>query len=87
MPPDDPNIAIAVLYERLGHVILKLDDLGVRMDRQSRHGDDVIGDLDTRISALEDSVNHARWFLAGVAAGGGALGGAVATMLAQAIGG
>lgn len=82
----DPAVSIAVLFERLGHVIAKIDDLGARMDAQTAHRDRKIDELEGRIDHLEQSVDRARWFIAGVAAGGGALGGTVATLVAQAIG-
>lgn len=82
----DPAVSIAVLFERLGHVIAKIDDLGTRMDAQTAHRDRKIDELEGRIDHLEQSVDRARWFIAGVAAGGGALGGTVATLVAQAIG-
>jgi len=87
MTDKDPQISIAVLFERLGHVMSKLDDLAVKMDRQTVSRDAKIDELEVRIDNLEDSMNRARWFLAGVAAGGGALGGTVATLVAQAVGG
>lgn len=86
MTEKDPAISIAVLFERLGHVMSKLDDLAVKMDKQTISRDAKIDELETRIDHLEDSMNRARWFLAGVAAGGGALGGTVATLVAQAVG-
>lgn len=84
--PNDPAIAVHVLYERLGHVIEKVDALSVKIDRQSAHRDHVMIEVESRIEAIEQQVNRARWFLAGVAAGGGLLGGSVAGMIAKMLG-
>lgn len=82
----DPAIAIAVLYERLGHVIEKVDALSGKIDLQSAHRDHILSDMESRVEKIEDQVNRARWFLAGVAAGGGLLGGTVAGMIAKMLG-
>lgn len=85
--PHDPNVAVAVLYERLGHVIEKVDALSAKIDRQSAHRDHIMTELEVRIEQIEMRVNRTAWFLAGVAAGGGLLGGTVAGLLAKAVGG
>ena len=85
--PHDPAIAVAVLYERLGHVIEKVDALSLKIDRQSAHRDTIMTELETRIEKIEEQVNRTKWFLAGVAAGGGLLGGSVAGMVAKLLGG
>ncbi len=85
--PHDPAIAVAVLYERLGHVIEKVDALSAKIDRQSAHRDSIMTELEHRIEKIEEQVNRTKWFLAGVAAGGGLLGGSVAGMVAKMLGG
>lgn len=86
-PATDPAIAIAVLYERLGHVIEKVDALAVKIDAQSAHRDKMIHDLEDRVEVIEKQITGARAFLAGVAALGGILGGGVAAGVAQMLGG
>lgn len=80
--PNDPNVAVAILYERLGHVIEKVDALSLKIDRQSAHRDSIMTELEHRVEKIEEQVNRTKWFLAGVAAGGGLLGGTVAGMVA-----
>ena len=85
--PHDPAVAIAVLYERLGHVMEKVDALSEKIDRQSKHRDEMIGELEERIDRVESQFSRIKWFLAGLAAGGGALGGSVAAGLVRLFGG
>jgi len=85
--PTDPIVAVAVLYERMGHVIEKVDALSAKIDRQSAHRDSIMSELEIRIEKIEEQVNRTKWFLAGVAAGGGLLGGSVAGMIAKMVGG
>ncbi len=85
--PNDPTVAVAVLYERLGHVIEKVDALSVKIDRQSAHRDNVMEDMDERITKIEHQMSKARGFVFGLAAGGGALGGGIAAALAKLVGG
>lgn len=86
-PPTDPTVAIAVLYERIGHVIEKVDALSAKIDAQSAHRDQMLTDLQERVETIEKQMTGARGFLAGVAALGGVLGGGVAAGLAQMMGG
>ena len=86
-PPSDPTVAIAVLYERIGHVIEKVDALSAKIDAQSAHRDLMIQDLEERVQIIERQITGARGFLAGIAALGGLLGGGVAAGLAQLLGG
>lgn len=86
-PPTDPTVAIAVLYERIGHVIEKVDALSAKIDAQSAHRDQMLTDLEERVETIEKQMTGARGFLAGVAALGGVLGGGVAAGLAQMMGG
>lgn len=85
--PHDPTVAVAVLYERLGHVIEKVDALSGKIDRNSVHRDHMMLEVEDRIEKIEEQVNKTKWFLAGVAAGGGLLGGSVAGMVAKMLGG
>ena len=84
--PGDPTVAVAVLYERLGHVIEKVDALSMKIDRQSAHRDSLIEDMDERITNIESQMSKAKGFVFGLAAGGGALGGGIAAVLAKAFG-
>lgn len=84
--PSDPTVAIAVLYERLGHVIEKMDLLSSKIDMQSAHRDHVMTEMEHRVESIEREVNRTKWFLAGVATGGGLLGGSVAGMLTKMLG-
>ena len=86
-PSPDPAIAIAVLYERMGHVIEKVDALAAKIDAQSAHRDKMIHELEDRVETIEKQITGARAFLAGVAALGGILGGGVAAGVAQMLGG
>lgn len=85
--PHDPTVAVAVLYERLGHVIEKVDALSTKIDMQSAHRDHIMTAMEHRVEQIEEQVNRTKWFLAGVAAGGGLLGGSLAGVLAKAVGG
>lgn len=85
--PHDPTVAVAVLYERLGHVIEKVDALSAKIDRHSAHRDNIMEEMESRIEKIEEQVNRTKWFLAGVAAGGGLLGGSLAGVIAKALGG
>lgn len=85
-PGADPMVAIAVLYERVEHVIAKIDDLSMKLDKQNAHRDEQFAELEDRVQAVERSVDRARWFLAGVAAAGGAIGGTIASFISQALG-
>lgn len=85
-PANDPQIAVAVLFERLGHVMEKVDNLSAKLDAQDKKRTEALDELETRVEAIEEQVNSAKWFLAGVACAGGALGGTVAAGLARMIG-
>jgi len=85
--PTQPEVAIAVLYERLGHVIDRIDKLDQKLDAQNSARAAALAELEDRVESLERDIDRARWFIAGVAAGGGALGGSVAAFLVRVIGG
>jgi hypothetical protein len=74
-------VDIAVLYERLGNLSAQIEALGVKIDRQSAHRDEAIAELEERVERIEDQVTRARGFLAGLAMGGGLLGGLTSTLL------
>lgn len=86
-PPEDPKVAVAVLYERLGHVIARLDDMNAKLDRRFSHAEQQTAELERRVEEIEAQVNRARGFVFGLAAAGGAVGGMFANMISQAIGG
>lgn len=79
----DPIIAVAILFERLDHVIAKIDDLSMKLDRHNVHRDQQFAELDRRVEDVERSIDRARWFLFGIAAAGGALGGSLASFLTK----
>ena len=81
----DPSTAvdIAVLFERLGVLGAQIEALSDKIDGQSAHRDKAISDLETRVAHIETTVTRARGFVAGIAAGGGVLGGVVSTMMAH----
>lgn len=85
--PNDPTVAVAVLYERLGHVMEKVDALSAKIDKQSAHRDSVMEDMDDRITKIEQQMLKARGFVFGLAAAGGALGGGLAAAFTKAFGG
>lgn len=84
--PTSPEVAIAVLFERLGHVIAAVEQLSQKLDAQDRKRTEALDELESRVEHIEKQVTSVRWFLAGVAAGGGALGGGIAAMVANALG-
>lgn len=84
--PADLNVSVAILYERLGHVMTRLDDLSVKLDRQETARGAAMGELERRVAEVESTLLRARWFMAGIAAAGGALGGGMASLVAQALG-
>lgn len=86
MGSTDQSVAIAVLYERLGHVIDKVDALSVKLDAQDSKRTAALDELEMRVERIERQVSGARWFLAGVAAAGGAVGGSIAAGIAKMIG-
>lgn len=85
--PENPEVAIAVLFERLGHVISRLDDMNAKLDRRFSHAEAQTAELEKRVEAVEAQVMKARAFVFGLAAGGGALGGIIANALGKALGG
>ena len=85
-PTSDPSIAIAVLFERLGHVIEKVDALSAKLDTQDSKRTEALQELEDRVEHIEKQVSGARFFLAGIAAAGGAIGGSIAAGIAKMIG-
>lgn len=82
----DQAVAIAILFERLGYVLEKVDALSAKLDQQEAKRTEALNELETRVEHIERQVSATRWFLAGVAAAGGALGGSIAAGLAQMLG-
>jgi len=85
--PTSPEVAVAVLFERLGHVIAAVEALDWKLDAQDRKRTAALDELEARVEKIEQQTSNVKWFLAGIAASGGALGGGVAAMVAQAMGG
>jgi hypothetical protein len=83
---NDPVIAIAVLFERMGHVIEKVDALSAKLDAQDEKRTEALQELEDRVEHIEKQVSSVRWFLAGIAAAGGAIGGSIAAGIAKMIG-
>lgn len=81
-----PEVAVAVLFERLGHVMEKVDNLSQKLDEQDARRLEHYKDLESRVAQIETQVSGVRWFLAGVAIAGGAIGGSVAAGVAKALG-
>lgn len=84
--PTDPAVAIAILFERLGHVIEKVDALTAKIDQLETKRATSMLELEERVEHIETQMTGIKWFLAGVAAAGGAVGGSVAAGLARMIG-
>jgi hypothetical protein len=85
--PLDPSIAIAVLFERINHVIEKVDAVSAKLDVQDEKRTEALQELEDRVEHIEKQVSGVRWFLAGVAIAGGAVGGSVAAGIAKMISG
>ena len=84
--PSDPQIAVAILFERLGHVIEKVDALSAKLDAQDAKRTEALKELEDRVEHIERRMTSVGWFLAGIAAAGGAVGGGAAAMVAKMIG-
>jgi hypothetical protein len=82
----DPAVAVAILFERLGHVMEKVDAMSAKIDQQETNRQQALAELDSRVGEIEKQIASVRWFLAGIAAAGGAAGGAVAAGIAKMIG-
>jgi ABC-type transporter Mla subunit MlaD len=78
---------IAVLYERMEHVIRGLNDLSDKMDAHNEARKQVLHDLEERVEHIETTMDKARWFTIGLAIGGGLLGGGTAGFVLSMLGG
>lgn len=83
----DPAIAIAVLFERLGHMLEKIESMNTKLDAQDKKRTEALEELEQRVEHVESQLNSAKYFLAGIACAGGALGGGIAAGLARLLGG
>lgn len=81
-----PEVAVAVLFERLGHVMEKVDNLSAKLDEQDARRSEHLKELEARVVQIESQVSGVRWFFAGIAVAGGAIGGSVAAGVAKALG-
>lgn len=81
--PDDLRVAVAILHERMTHVIARLDEAHSKLDRRFASTESQALELEVRIDKLEADLNRARGFLFGLAAAGGVVGGGIASALAQ----
>lgn len=84
--PSDPQIAVAILFERLGHVIEKVDALSAKLDAQDTKRTQALVELEERVENIEHRMTSVGWFLAGIACAGGAVGGGAAAMVAKMLG-
>lgn len=82
----DPQVAVAILFERLGHVIEKVDALSIKLDDQDSKRTKALSELEARVEHIERRMTSVGWFLAGIACAGGAVGGSAAAMVAQMLG-
>jgi hypothetical protein len=82
----DTSVAVAVLFERLGHVIEKVDALSAKLDAQDSRRSEALSALEARVEEMESQFSSVKWFLAGVACAGGAVGGSMAAGVAKILG-
>jgi hypothetical protein len=82
----DTSVAVAVLFERLGHVIEKVDALSAKLDAQDARRSESVAALEARVEDMEGQFSSVKWFLAGVACAGGAVGGSMAAGVAKILG-
>lgn len=81
----DPDVA--VLYERIDNVITKVDLIDVKLDAQELKRETANNGLEKRVEHIEKQIAGVRWFVLGIAAGGGVLGGVVSSVITRASGG
>lgn len=86
-PPLDPQVGIAVLTERIDHVIAAVQAIDKKIDALTKQQDRELSDLDMRVREIETTIAKARWFMFGIAASGGIIGGGAASMVANMLGG
>jgi len=84
--PTDPQIAVAILFERIGHVIEKVDALSAKLDAQDMKRTQALSELESRVEHIERRMTSVGWFLAGIACAGGAVGGSAAAMVTKMFG-
>ena len=82
----DPAVQVAVLFERLGHVMEKVDALGRKLDEQDAKRTVAIEEIEVRVERIEKQITGFRWFITGLSVGGGVLGGVVASAITRAFG-
>lgn len=85
--PNDNTVDIAVLYERMSHIVSKLDEVITSIDTNNVKQVRSSLDLEARLAHLEKQFGALRWFLTGIAAGSGVLGGVVASAVVRLFGG
>ena len=85
--PNDNTVDVAVLYERLSHVMAKVDEVSKKIDDNNAARVVSTAHLEDRVTQIETQLTSMRWFLTGLAAGGGVLGGFVASAVTKIIGG
>jgi len=85
--PPTTEAAIAVLFERLDHAIRAIENLSEKMDSHNEARKQVLNELEDRVAHIESTVDRARWFVMGIAIGGGLLGGGTAGFVISMLGG
>lgn len=85
--PPTTEAAIAVLFERLDHAIRAIENLSEKMDAHNEARKQVLSELESRVENIEMQVDRARWFVMGIAIGGGLLGGGTAGFVISMLGG
>ena len=78
---------IAVLYERMEHIIRAVDALSDKMDAHNEARKQVLAELEERVEKIESTIDRARYFTVGLAIGGGLLGGGTAGFVMSMLGG
>jgi hypothetical protein len=65
----------------------KVDNFGKKLDDNENKRAASTIELEARVEHIEKQINGFRWFITGIAAGGGVLGGVVASAITRAFGG
>ena len=85
--PMSTEAQIAVLFERMEHIIRAVDALGEKMDAHNDARKKVLAELEDRVEKIESTIDKARYFTVGLAIGGGLLGGGTAGFVISMLGG
>jgi len=83
----DPSVAIAVLQTQMTYVVERLDAIFARLETQDAKRTAALEELEERVESIEASIAKVRWFITGLSAGAGLLGGGVAGFITSMLGG